>query len=139
MKKIMVFGAFDGVHPGHLDFFKQAKRYGDYLIVSVGTDKNVKSIKGKPALFSQEDRLGLISSISAVDRAILGVETNFYNQIKKEAPDIICLGYDQWASEEEVRSELDRIGLVKTKLIRLKPFKQNTAKSTILKQRSVDF
>ena len=43
----MVFGAFDGLHPGHLDFFRQAKEYGDTLVVSVGTDKNVEKIKGK--------------------------------------------------------------------------------------------
>lgn len=135
----MVFGAFDGVHPGHLDFFKQAKNHGDYLLVSVGTDKNVQAIKGKLPLFSQKDRLELISAFSIVDKAILGVEKDFYNQIMREAPDVICLGYDQWATEKDVRRELDRIGLLSTRIIRLKPFKQNTAKSTILKQKSVDF
>ena len=46
MKVVMVFGAFDGFHPGHLDFFKQARAYGDILVVSVGTDRNVEKIKG---------------------------------------------------------------------------------------------
>ena len=135
----MVFGAFDGVHPGHLDFFRQAKKYGDYLIVSVGTDQNVKTIKGKSPLFSQKDRLGLINSFSIVDKAILGAEKDFYLAIKKEDPDIICLGYDQWASEEDVRRELDRVGLTSTKIVRLKPYKRKSAKSTILKVKSVDF
>ena len=135
----MVFGAFDGVHPGHLDFFKQAKNHGDFLIVSVGTDKNVKVIKGKPPLFSQKERLRLISSFSIVDKGILGVETNFYQHIKKEAPNVICLGYDQWAAEEDVRLELDRVGLTKTRIVRLKPFKKHIAKSSILKQKSADF
>ena len=44
MKSVLVFGAFDGLHPGHLDFFLQAKKFGDHLIVSVGTDKNVEKI-----------------------------------------------------------------------------------------------
>lgn len=139
MKKVMCFGAFDGVHPGHLNFLKQAKKYGDFLVVSVGTDKNVWTIKGKRPLFSQKDRLKLISAFSLVNKAILGVEKDFYAAIKKEAPDVICLGYDQWASEGDVRRELDRVGLTSTKIVRLKPFLQNSAKSTILKVESVDF
>ena len=38
MKKVIVFGSFDYIHPGHLNFFEQAKSYGDYLIV-VATHK----------------------------------------------------------------------------------------------------
>ena len=45
MKKVMVFGTFDGLHEGHLDFFRQAREYGDYLIVAVARDVNVKKIK----------------------------------------------------------------------------------------------
>jgi len=28
MKKILVFGTFDGLHSGHLNFLEQAKKYG---------------------------------------------------------------------------------------------------------------
>lgn len=139
MKKVMCFGAFDGVHPGHLNFLEQAKNYGDYLVVSVGTDKNVQKIKGKPALFSQSERLRLISSISIVDKAIVGPEEDFYQGILKEAPDVICLGYDQWADENEVKGELAKIGLINTKVVRLKSYISGRAKSTILKKKSVDF
>ena len=42
-KRIMVFGTFDGLHKGHLNFFKQAKNFAEnsFLIVSVARDKNV--------------------------------------------------------------------------------------------------
>lgn len=139
MKKIMVFGAFDGMHPGHLYFFRQAKRYGDFLIVSVGTDKNVERIKGRRPLFSQEERLGLVSQCHIVDQAVLGAEEDFYKHILKYKPDVICLGYDQWADEGEVRAELAKVGLTKTKVVRLLPYKANRAKSTHLKTSSVDF
>lgn len=139
MIKVMCFGAFDGLHPGHLDFFKQARKYGDFLIVSVGTDRNVERIKGKAPLFDQKERLDLVSAVGIVDRVILGAEEDFYAEIKKYSPDVICLGYDQWASEQEVREELDRVGLSKTKVVRLKPHKFERAKSTIVKKNSVDF
>ena len=139
MKVVMVFVAFDGLHPGHLSFFRQAKKYGNFLIVSVGTDKNVKKIKGQKPLFSELERLGLVRDLSIVDQAVLGVEEDFYNEIKKYAPDVVCLGYDQWASEAEVKRELLRVGLGKTRIIRLKPYKKNKAKSTVVKKASVDF
>lgn len=139
MKKVMVFGAFDGLHPGHLDFFKQAKKYGDFLIVSVGTDKNVAEIKGKTPLFNQKERLALIASVGLVDKSVLGAERNFYEEIRRHKPHIICLGYDQWATEDDARVELDKVGLKKTKVIRLKPYKVSKAKSTIVKKNSVDW
>jgi len=27
MKKVLVFGTFDGLHPGHINFFEQAKSW----------------------------------------------------------------------------------------------------------------
>ena len=135
----MVFGAFDGLHPGHLDFFKQAKKYGNFLIVSVGTDANVAKFKGKKPLFSQKERLELVSNLKIVDLAILGAETDFYSHIKEFAPNVICLGYDQWATEDEVKKELAKVGLVQTKVLRAKPYKAQIAKSKIMKTQSVDF
>jgi len=135
----MVFGAFDGLHPGHLDFFKQAKKFGDYLIVSVGTDKNVQKIKGKKPLFNQDERLELVKELKVVDDAALGAKDDFFEHIAKYAPNVICLGYDQWASVGEVRKGLDKIGLRKTTIYRLNAYKPNRAKSSIAKKKSVDF
>ncbi len=135
----MVFGAFDGLHPGHLDFFSQARRWGDWLIVSVGTDKNVQKIKGKKPLFSQGERLDLVKNCKLVNETVLGSEEDFYSHIAQVKPDVICLGYDQWANEADVIKELSRVGLAKTKVVRLKPYNQKKAKSTIVKKRSVDF
>lgn len=139
MKVVMVFGAFDGLHPGHLDFFQQAKEYGNTLVVSVGTDKNVEKIKGKKPLFNETERLHLVRQSRFVDNAVLGAEDNFYLHIKNYKPDVVCLGYDQWAKEDRLRRELDEVGLNNTKIVRLKPYEQNRAKSSIVKVKAVDF
>lgn len=135
----MVFGAFDGLHPGHLDFFKQAKKFGDYLIVSVGRDKNVEKIKGKKPLFNEDERFELISNLKIVDRPVMGAAHDYFIQVKQHEPDVICLGYDQWATEKFVIENLRRVGLLNTEVVRLKPYKPEKAKSTNLKNRSVDF
>ncbi|HSX18843.1 MAG TPA: adenylyltransferase/cytidyltransferase family protein [Candidatus Saccharimonadales bacterium] len=135
----MVFGAFDGLHPGHLDFFKQAKKYGDFLIVSVGRDKNVEKIKGKKPLFSEDERFELISNLKIIDKPVMGAAHDYFVQVKQYKPDVICLGYDQWAQEDYVRENLNRIELFNCEVVRLKPYKEDRAKSTHLKTSSVDF
>lgn len=139
MKVVMVFGAFDGLHPGHIDFFKQAKDFGDRLVVSVGLDANVKKIKGKKPLFNENERLDVISQLKIVDEAVLGALDDFFEHVKNYSPDVIALGYDQWSSDAMVRRELDRIGLEKTKVVRLKAYEPMRAKSTIVKLKSDEF
>lgn len=36
--RVMVFGVFDGLHPGHRAFLRQARKKGDKLIVVVARD-----------------------------------------------------------------------------------------------------
>jgi len=108
-------------------------------VVSVGTDKNVEKIKGKKPLFIQDERLDLVRECALVDEAVIGAESEFYDHIKSFKPDVICLGYDQWAKEDEVRGELDKVGLKSTVIKRLKAYEPLRAKSTIAKKSSVDF
>ena len=138
MKKVMIFGTFDGLHPGHLDFFRQAKLKGDFLVVSIARDKIVPDFKGKKAMFNEKERLLLVKSCRFVDKAVLGDEEreNFYNHVRDESPDVICLGYDQWAQEDDVLENLTKIGLEKTKVVRLSSYKGETHKSSKMKSKT---
>ena len=75
MKKVMVFGTFDLVHPGHLSFFRQAKKNGGFLIVVVARDRNSLEAKGRPPRNEEKKRLANIRKIKLVDKAILGSRT----------------------------------------------------------------
>lgn len=39
MKKVLTYGTFDLLHPGHIYLLKEAKKLGDELIVGVSTDE----------------------------------------------------------------------------------------------------
>ena len=95
MKKVIAFGTFDLVHPGHLHFLKGAKEYGDYLVVVVARDNTVCNIKGKNPKFNENERLENIKKLSIADKVILGCLDDKYQAIVDEQPDIIALGYDQ--------------------------------------------
>lgn len=95
MKRVMVFGTFDGVHPGHLNFFQQANKFGDYLIVVVARDQTVSKLKGKKPVNDENQRLAAFKSVSGINKAVLGDLADPYVAIKKFKPQIIYLGYDQ--------------------------------------------
>lgn len=135
MRIVMAFGTFDFIHLGHVELFKQAKVLGDKLIVVIARDSSVKRIKGKTPFFSQEERVELVNSLKPVDLAVLGDDRDFFAAVKKYKPAVIVLGYDQKALfEGYIRKKLDEIGLEKTKIVRLKPFKHSKHKSTKLKK-----
>ena len=132
--KIMVFGAFDGLHLGHINFFKQAKNLAEnsFLIVSIARDKNIIKIKGKKSMLSENERLGLVRENKFVDKAVLGGKIKYLPHILKEKPDIIALGYDQKAYTKELKKDLKYKG-ISIKIIRLKPFKKEIYKNHLLK------
>lgn len=70
MKKVLAHGTFDIVHYGHVRYLERAKKYGDYLIVYVTSDRLAKE-KGKNPYFNEEIRMKMISSFKVVDEVIL--------------------------------------------------------------------
>ncbi|OGE74258.1 MAG: hypothetical protein A3I07_00455 [Candidatus Doudnabacteria bacterium RIFCSPLOWO2_02_FULL_42_9] len=134
MKKVMVFGVFDLLHPGHISFLKQAKKLGNYLIVSIARDVNVKKTKGFSPVFSEKLRLKHVKDLKIAKKVILGALKNPMDHIQKEKPDVIALGYDQRDYIKNLKVQLHRNGL-KTKVVRLKAFRPDRFKSSIMRKK----
>jgi len=132
--KIMVFGTFDGLHRGHLDFFKQAKNFmkNSFLIVSIARDKNVLKIKGKLPNLSERARMVLVKKQELIDKVILSGLKNHLPHIIKACPHIIALGYDQRVYVKNLKRDLKNKGLA-VKIVRLKPYKEKQYKNHLLK------
>jgi len=129
----MVFGTFDIVHPGHLSFFHQAKKLGDYLIVVAARDKNSTFAKSRPPQNDERARSAALRKIKIVDKAILGSRTyNFYRTIRTYKPDIIALGYDQKPSIWQLKKDLKRHRISNIQIVRLRPYKPSIYKSSKL-------
>ncbi|OGI95756.1 hypothetical protein A2917_00355 [Candidatus Nomurabacteria bacterium RIFCSPLOWO2_01_FULL_42_17] len=136
-KKIMVFGTFDGLHQGHLNFFKQAQKLvkrplKPFLIVSVARDKNVKQIKGKRPFLNEKKRMALVRNCPLVDKVVLSGARDHLPHIIKESPDIIALGYDQKAYVKNLKKDLKSRG-IEIKLARLKPYKEKLYKNHLIR------
>lgn len=135
MTKVLVFGIFDGVHPGHENFLRQAKKYGDTLVVAIGRASASRKIKCKTPKHSLRERIRQVQSVPDVTRAIAGdIKQGGYKVILREKPDIICLGYDQ----SELLKNLQIWIKVKALGIKIKvmnPYKPETHHTEIIRRR----
>lgn len=130
-KKVMVFGVFDGLHPGHRSFLRQAKHYGKKFIVVVARDSTVMKLKGKMPEVNERKRLAALREVKEVSRAVLGdTKQGSYGVIKKYKPDAICLGYDQKWLEKDLKMRMEQLLIPKIHIIYLKPFHSDKFKSS---------
>lgn len=128
MKKVMIFGTFDILHPGHTHFIKEAKEYGDYLVIVVARDKTVAELKKHPTINKENTRKTNLEQLGLADKVILGEEGDKYAVIRREKPDIIALGYDQKFYIDELEDQIDD----HVQIVRLSPFRPDIYKSSKL-------
>lgn len=130
-KKVLLFGTFDVLHPGHMALFRQARRFGDEIVVILARDSTVKAVKKHAPLHKERARERMLKQSGWVDKVILGSVRNKYKLIKKIKPNIICLGYDQKYFVGELTKKI-KLFKLKTRIVRLKPFKPHIYKSTFI-------
>ena len=72
MKKVVVNGTFDVIHPGHLALLNYAKSLGDFLIVAIDSDSRVSELKGpQRPINPQDERKLLLENLKAVDQVVV--------------------------------------------------------------------
>lgn len=134
MTKVMTFGTFDILHPGHEFYLKRARSFGDELVVVVALDDTVEKIKGARPKNDQDARRKKIEALDYVEKVILGNPEDKYMVIHEEKPDVIALGYDQRNFTGNLSSMLLMRG-INAKIIRLRPFKEDIYKSSKMREK----
>lgn len=130
---VMVFGTFDYLHAGHENLFKQARELGTEIIAIIARDKTVKTIKGENPDHNEKERLKNLEVTGWADKIVLGNSKDKSKVIKDFRPDVIALGYDQFAFTYRLEKLLMDIKL-DAKIVRLKPYRPDMYKSSILKK-----
>ena len=72
-KVIITSGYFNPLHIGHINLIQEAKKLGDYLVVIVNNDKQVK-IKGSVEFMPEGERIEIIKALHYVDDVFLSVD-----------------------------------------------------------------
>ncbi|MBU0545995.1 adenylyltransferase/cytidyltransferase family protein [Patescibacteria group bacterium] len=129
MKKVIVFGTFDKLHPGHIHMLKEAGEYGYYLIVVIARDKTVCEVKGREPTNDEIARLQALKDLGIADKVRLGcLDDNKYLAISEEKPDIVALGYDQKAFVDNLADAIDS----HVQIVRLAPYMPEKYKSSLM-------
>ena len=119
-------GCFDILHRGHIEYLKQSKKLGTYLIVGINSDNSVRRLKGENRpVNNQWDRKSILEEFRCVDEVIIFEEDTPYELIKKVRPDIITKGGD-YKVEDVVGHDLARTVII--------PYLEGYSTSNILKK-----
>lgn len=129
---VMVFGTFDYLHAGHENLFNQARKLGTEIIAVIARDKTVKNIKGESPDHNEKDRMKILKETLWADKVILGDLKDKTKVIKIYRPDIIALGYDQFAFTYNLEKLIIDLKL-DTKIERLLPYRPDMYKSSLIK------
>lgn len=107
MKKVFVSGAFNVLHAGHIRFFEDARKLGDYLIVSYPPADLLWSLYDKKSVLEDVDKRAVISSLAVVDEVIESTDNDvalsFRSAFIKAAPQVLAVTTDDQYIEEKRR------------------------------------
>lgn len=101
MPRVLTFGTFDLLHPGHVNFLARCAEHGS-LTVAVNTDEFAARYK-RPPVMTFEERLSMVSALRFVE----SVTTNHGDEncrpvIEAVKPDLLAHG-DDWTGESLYR------------------------------------
>ena len=102
---VLCHGVFDLLHVGHINYFREAKNYGDILIVSATSDKYVNKGPNRP-FFSETNRLKALAALDVIDYVVLSNSPTSVQLIKELKPDIYCKGLDYKSHQNDISGEI---------------------------------
>ncbi|CAN5591265.1 adenylyltransferase/cytidyltransferase family protein [soil metagenome] len=92
---VLANGCFDLFHVGHIRYLKGAKKLGDFLIVGINSDRQVRQLKGANRTFMPEiERAEIVAAIRFVDAVTIFDEPTVEGLIAAIHPDFHAKGTD---------------------------------------------
>ncbi len=90
---VQCHGVFDVLHPGHILHFKEARTFGDYLVVTVTPDRFVNKGPGRP-VFNERLRTETLAALEFIDCVVLNDLPTAVEAIGKVRPHVYAKGKD---------------------------------------------
>lgn len=111
---VMVFGVFDGLHPGHRHFLAEAGKFGKRIVAVVAPEEAVRMLKKKTPKHPLAERIAELLASGLVEEAVPGDEiAGSWRIFDAYRPDIVVLGYDQTKLRDALAGSLPRFPFIK--------------------------
>jgi rfaE bifunctional protein nucleotidyltransferase chain/domain len=104
-KVVFTNGCFDIIHIGHIRYLREARTFGDLLVVGINSDRSISIIKPDRPVNSQDQRAEVLASLEMVDYVTIFDEETPYELIKSIQPDVLAKGGD-WKKEDIIGSDI---------------------------------
>ena len=104
-KIVLCHGVFDLLHIGHINHFKEAKSFGDILVVTITSDQYVYKGPNRPA-FNEHNRLSAVAALDIVDFVALNRNPSAIPVIEELKPNIYCKGPDYKNHKNDISGEI---------------------------------
>lgn len=115
MKRIITFGTFDIFHYGHLKIIERAAELADELIVGISSDELNFRKKGRSPVYTQEERMKIVSSLSFVTGVFLEESLELKREYLLEyKADALVMGCDWTGKFDEFKDICEVIYLPRT-------------------------
>ncbi|MFX1236662.1 MAG: adenylyltransferase/cytidyltransferase family protein [Promethearchaeota archaeon] len=140
VKKVVIAGTFDILHPGHIFLINEAAKLGQVYVI-VATDKNRKRFTGVLPIVPEEQRLEVVRNLKHVKMAKIGRNDNkILLTISEINPDIILLGPDQRFNISLLKQALNELGLTRIEIRRLNRYydKYELNSSSLIKKKIIN-
>ncbi len=105
-RTVITFGTFDVLHVGHIRILKRAAALGDRLVVGVSADALNEAKKGRAPVFTQDERVEIVSSLGFVDEVFIEESLELKRDyIVQHRADVLAMG-DDWKGRFDFVSDL---------------------------------
>ncbi len=106
---VITFGTFDVFHVGHVRVLNRAAEFGDHLLVGVSSDQLNLAKKGRRPVFTQDERMEIISNVKSVHGVFLEESLELKRQyVEEHKADILVMG-DDWAGKFDYLNDICKV------------------------------
>ena len=117
-RTVITFGTFDVFHVGHLRVLERAAALGDRLVVGVSADALNERKKGRVPVFSEKERLAIVSALRVVDAVFVEESLEAKRDyIVDHGADVLVMGDDLAGKFDEFNDVCEVVYLPRTPAI----------------------